>query len=285
MAGDALDGLLMDSLDETRAVGVRRFFEESAARRRLLDRLRAWARRDEAGWSVRGAAGAWVGRRCGRLSLRANNLVRPVVRGVGVLGRQTLHRRAWASFGTVILGVLVFLVSRQVLPHFGERRLTAVQTYTTGDGQRANIMLSDGSIVALNVASQLDVPVDYASGDHTLRLRGEALFTVSHHEGIPLTVIAGPTTARVLGTSFVVRELSHRFCGDGSGAGRAGSRTIGRAVCGAFGAGKPYRCGARVLCGSSRIQLCEWCVNAEGRSIGGGHSSLRSLVWRGYSAR
>jgi transmembrane sensor len=45
-------------------------------------------------------------------------------------------------------------------------------------------------------------------GNRTLRLSGEALFTVAHHEGKPFTVIAGPSTTRVLGTQFTVRHYT-----------------------------------------------------------------------------
>ena len=85
---------------------------------------------------------------------------------------------------------------------------SAVSMYTTLSGERANITLPDGSTVALNVASRLEVPIDYAAGNHTMHLMGEALFTVRHHEGMPVTVIAGATTARVLGTSFAVRHYA-----------------------------------------------------------------------------
>ena len=80
--------------------------------------------------------------------------------------------------------------------------------YATGNGERANITLPDGSIVVLNVASRLAVPADYAAGNHVVHLIGEALFTVSRHEKTPFTVLAGSTAARVLGTSFVVRSYS-----------------------------------------------------------------------------
>lgn len=82
----------------------------------------------------------------------------------------------------------------------------AALAYTTGNGQRANITLPDGNTVSLDVASRLEVPADYERGNHTLRLRGEALFTVIHHEQTPISVVAGTTVARVLGTSFVVRQ-------------------------------------------------------------------------------
>ena len=49
------------------------------------------------------------------------------------------------------------------------------------------------------------------TGNHTVRLIGAGLFTVSHHDGAPFTVIAGATVARVLGTSFVVRRYLQRY--------------------------------------------------------------------------
>lgn len=80
-------------------------------------------------------------------------------------------------------------------------------TYSTANGQRATITLADGNTVVLNVASRLEVPMNYGTGNHVVRLPvGEALFTVSHHAGAPFTVIAGSTTTHVLGTSFVVRR-------------------------------------------------------------------------------
>jgi len=80
--------------------------------------------------------------------------------------------------------------------------------YTTANGQRANITLPDGSTVALNVASRLEVAPDFAAGNRAVRLIGEALFTVSHAGGSPFTVSAGTTTARVLGTSLMVRHYA-----------------------------------------------------------------------------
>ena len=118
-----------------------------------------------------------------------------------------LSRRGWALVTTGVLAVAVVVagVSRGVL-HGPRRTATGVLTYTTGNGERANITLPDGSTVSLNVASRLEVPVDYAAGNHALRLMGEALFSVPHRDRTPFTVTAGTATARVLGTSFVVRR-------------------------------------------------------------------------------
>lgn len=82
----------------------------------------------------------------------------------------------------------------------------AVSTYTTSNGERATITLPDGSTALLNVGSTIKVPVDYSAGNRTLQLTGEALFTVSHKTHSPFTVLAGPGSARVLGTRFLVRH-------------------------------------------------------------------------------
>jgi len=81
-------------------------------------------------------------------------------------------------------------------------------TYATMNGERATITLPDGSHVTLGVASQLDVPTDFARRDRTLRLKGEAVFAVAHQGGMPFTVVAGATVARVLGTTFLVRRYA-----------------------------------------------------------------------------
>jgi ferric-dicitrate binding protein FerR (iron transport regulator) len=62
--------------------------------------------------------------------------------------------------------------------------------------------------VTLNVGSALHVPANFSQGNRTLRLSGEALLTVAHADGTPFTVMAGNTTARVLGTTFVVRRYA-----------------------------------------------------------------------------
>ncbi len=82
-------------------------------------------------------------------------------------------------------------------------------TYATANGERATITLPDGSSVVLNVASRLEVPSDYAAGNRVLTLDGEARFTVVHQDDAPFVVTAGPSTTRVLGTTFMVRHYAN----------------------------------------------------------------------------
>jgi ferric-dicitrate binding protein FerR (iron transport regulator) len=122
------------------------------------------------------------------------------------IGHRPLRHRA----GYLFAGAAAVLILM-----FGYTRLTAhapthaaVTTYTTANGQRANITLSDGSTVVLNVASRLEVPADFGASHRTVRLNGEALFTVARRTKSPFTVVTGQTTTRVLGTSFVVRRYT-----------------------------------------------------------------------------
>lgn len=112
-----------------------------------------------------------------------------------------------AVVGAVAILAIIVGVTRGRL---GERRHAPVSMlrYVTPNGQRADITLPDGNSVALNVASELDVPADYVSGDRTVWLRGEALFAVRHRGASPFTVMAGGTRARVLGTAFLVRHYA-----------------------------------------------------------------------------
>lgn len=78
--------------------------------------------------------------------------------------------------------------------------------YTTANAERATIVLPDSSVVVLNVGSRLEVPGNYGVGHRSLRLTGEALFTVGHRSGVPVIVYTNSSTTRVLGTTFSVRE-------------------------------------------------------------------------------
>jgi ferric-dicitrate binding protein FerR (iron transport regulator) len=162
-----------------------------------------WRRVQQHGVSVAATqqTDATLGTRTPRFSARFAEETR------GQWGLQALRRGAWPTVVALVVGVVVTVVAWNAgMRHLSQHEAASTLTYTTANGQRANITLPDGSTVALNVDSRLDVPADYVTGHHTVRLVGEALFTVSRHEGTLFTVIAGPTTTRVLGTSFVVRH-------------------------------------------------------------------------------
>ena len=120
-------------------------------------------------------------------------------------------RRVWYTLGAVATGAAL-LVTGWAFGRTGRRPAPSGVTYTTyatTNGQQARITLPDGNTVSLGVASRLEVPTNYSAGNHTVRLPlGEAFFSVSHHAGVPFTVLTGTTAARVLGTAFTVRHYA-----------------------------------------------------------------------------
>ncbi len=121
--------------------------------------------------------------------------------------RSVLRRTAtWYSATSIALTVLALFVGwRSSELRLNSKLSNDVSVYTTQPGQRSAITLPDGSTVQLSVASRLEVPANYSTGNRTLRLSGEAFLTVAHQKNSPFTIVAGPSTTRVLGTSFLVR--------------------------------------------------------------------------------
>jgi len=125
----------------------------------------------------------------------------------GIFKAQPLWRRTWYALSGAVVAVLIAVAGWR-LGNVVPRAPQSVFIYSTANGERANITLPDDGTVALDVASRLEIPTNYAAGNHIVSLRGAALFTVPHHEKAPLTVVAGLTRARVLGTSFLVRDYA-----------------------------------------------------------------------------
>ena len=78
--------------------------------------------------------------------------------------------------------------------------------YVTAPGQRAEVLLRDGTRVRLAPASQLRVATDYGTGRRDVYLDGEAYFDVTHDERRPFTVFTANASAQDLGTQFSVRS-------------------------------------------------------------------------------
>ena len=120
--------------------------------------------------------------------------------------RQILPRAIRSAVVALALGIVTLVGWEAGVSATRQRVGAATVSYATAKAQRATIVLSDGSTVALGVESRLEVPSNYAAGNRTVRLLGQGLFTVKQHDGTPFTVLAGSKSVRVLGTSFVVRH-------------------------------------------------------------------------------
>lgn len=77
--------------------------------------------------------------------------------------------------------------------------------YETAIGEIRRVPLADGSIVAINTQSRVEI--ELAERARTIALeRGEAWFQVAHDATRPFIVEAGPVRARAVGTAFAVRR-------------------------------------------------------------------------------
>src|SRR5882757_6092785 len=83
--------------------------------------------------------------------------------------------------------------------------LSGSHRYGTGVGEIRQVPLSDGSVVAINTQSTLEVAMHPDMREITLA-RGEAWFRVAHDKRRPFIVSAGRIRVRAVGTAFSVRR-------------------------------------------------------------------------------
>lgn len=82
------------------------------------------------------------------------------------------------------------------------------RTYATGNGERAQLRLTDGTRIRIAPASRLRVAADFGVDRRDVYLEGEAYFDVVHDAQRPFTVFAGNASAQDLGTQFSVRSYA-----------------------------------------------------------------------------
>lgn len=157
--------------------------------------------------------GRWVSLSRGDVVVRADAVMRETGivkqndRQGTVNDNQMPRLRGWYAASSVILGITMIAIGWFINGNIINSNLTEhTSVYATANGERATVTLPDGSTATLNVGSQLRVPSNYAIGNRTVELKGEALFSVTNHADAPFTVEAGLSVTRVLGTQFVVRH-------------------------------------------------------------------------------
>lgn len=132
--------------------------------------------------------------------------------------RPVFRRRAIGVVAAALAACLVVAVAPQAL-----LRLQADMVTTTAELRSA--VLEDGSRIALAPESAVALRFTERAREVHL-LKGQALFEVQHDPAVPFRVVAGDTTATVLGTAFEVRKTE-----DGAhiavGSGRVGVTTSG----------------------------------------------------------
>lgn len=125
-------------------------------------------------------------------------------KSIGSLASRTQMAYGFTLGLAIILGIFFFKPSD--IRENSNTPASSMVRSSTSSGQRANVVLPDGTMVTLNAQSQLDVPINFGSKDRIVYLRGEALFIASHRTGKPLTVVTESIYTKVLGTTFIVRR-------------------------------------------------------------------------------
>jgi transmembrane sensor len=114
-------------------------------------------------------------------------------------GRRSL-RRIWAAAAVAASFAILALT-------LSFWRTSSSDTFTTGVGENRNVVLKDGSIVALGGDTRLEVAL--SENVRAVELaRGEALFRVAKDATRPFKVHAGDATIVAVGTAFDVRRGS-----------------------------------------------------------------------------
>jgi ferric-dicitrate binding protein FerR (iron transport regulator) len=101
--------------------------------------------------------------------------------------------------------VLLLLLASTTVYFYHETKAleSEVVVFSTQKGERANIVLPDGSTVALNAESELTYsPKLYRQSERRILFYGEAYFQVSSDKSHPFRIEAKDLTVTVLGTSF-----------------------------------------------------------------------------------
>lgn len=115
----------------------------------------------------------------------------------------TLHR---AFFRTPVwaVGLAAALMLAAGLWWSSETFSGSAQRYVTEAARQQQIALNDGSVVDLNVSS--DVSIQLTARERRVNLAaGEAHFAVAHDTGRPFIVTAAGVSVRAVGTAFSVR--------------------------------------------------------------------------------
>jgi transmembrane sensor len=134
--------------------------------------------------------------------LRGRITIQPA-KPVGIVYR--LGRATWFRAACIILlaGIVAALYYKRGNT-ISEAPQQVYHTFHTNNGQVQKIELEDGSVVWLNAATTLRVPVPFKQRAIYLD-KGEAFFEVKHDAQKPFTVTTGNLTTRDIGTSFNIR--------------------------------------------------------------------------------
>ena len=107
--------------------------------------------------------------------------------------------------------VLLLLLATGAVFYFNKQNVyqPSDMLVTVEKGQKANIMLPDGSKVWINSDSELKYGSRFDDKERTLELTGEAYFEVAPDKDRPFTVNVGEISVTALGTSFNIKSYGN----------------------------------------------------------------------------
>ena len=124
--------------------------------------------------------------------------------------KRTTIRIALRYAAGIAAAALLAVATGQLVRKQTEDRLShEMMALSTRPGERAEVTLSDGTVVMLNADSRLEYPVTFRGDERRVRIDGDALFRVKHDEKHPFIVSTFASDIRVLGTTFNVLADEH----------------------------------------------------------------------------
>lgn len=107
----------------------------------------------------------------------------------------------WAKIAALlIVGLLGGILANQYLR--SEKYADAINQVIVPYGEKATLILSDGTVVYLNAGTQFSYPSQFSKNYREVSLSGEAFFDVTKNESHPFLIRAPHFNVKVTGTSF-----------------------------------------------------------------------------------
>ncbi len=115
----------------------------------------------------------------------------------------------WIEFLKVAAVILVTFLGTKAFFDWKEDPVK-MQTVIVPAGQRAELLLADGTKVWSNSRSKLKFPDRFQKDARNVELDGEGYFEVTHKEEAPFTVHTSRYDVKVLGTEFNVKAYNSK---------------------------------------------------------------------------
>lgn len=192
---------------------IRRWIEADPTRRKMVVMLEATWRRPSTHRPTLDVDMFWDGI-AARLDHVPGRLAQVTPPGGPILERMPLKRKSWWPWrlgaAAVAAGLLIAAPwARTAIETIATRSYASeIREIATRRGERAQVLLADGSRVLLGPESKLRFARDIVGRQRDVDLDGEAYFTVIHDEQRPFRVRTAGSVTEDLGTEFVVRQYS-----------------------------------------------------------------------------